>query len=111
MGSLQNIFFQALLISLQLFIPYSTAQSSCSSSISPSYPAPSAASGYKVSIIANGFSSPRSIIFDSAGHLLVVEAKKGITAVTFNDNGGSCLSVKSKTTVISDTTVRSYSRL
>jgi hypothetical protein len=34
-----------------------------------------------------------------------VESGKGITALTLNDAGGTCLSVKNTTTVISDSTV------
>jgi hypothetical protein len=94
------------LSSLTFLIAYAAAQTSCSSAISAKYPAPSVAAGYHANLIANGFTSPRQILFDSAGNLLVVESGKGITGLTLNDAGGSCLSVKSKATVVSDSTVR-----
>jgi glucose/arabinose dehydrogenase len=96
----------SFLISLiSLFASYSAAQTSCSSSISPKYPAPSVAPGFHAQLIANGLQTPRQIIFDSSGHLLVVESGKGITALTLNDAGGSCISVKSKASVIGDSSV------
>ena len=82
------------------------AQTSCSSSISPSYSAPVVADGYSARIVANGFNGPRMITFDSQGHLLVLENGHGITAVTFNDAGGNCLSVASTHSVVNDTSVR-----
>jgi glucose/arabinose dehydrogenase len=84
-----------------------SAQTSCSSqsSITPKYPAPSVAAGYHANIVANGLSTPRGIIFDSSGNLLVVQPGKGIVALTFNDGGGSCLSVKSTTSVVNETTL------
>jgi glucose/arabinose dehydrogenase len=83
------------------------AQTSCSSpsSITPKYPAPSVAAGYHANIIANGLNTPRGLVFDSSGNLLVVESGKGITALTLDDGGGSCLSVKSSTLVVNDTTL------
>lgn len=50
------------------------------------------ASGWKVQGVANGLNVPRSVAFDSAGHLLVVEKSKGLTAFTLNPDG----SVQSK---------------
>ncbi|KAF2667815.1 soluble quino protein glucose dehydrogenase [Microthyrium microscopicum] len=91
---------------ISLLITKALAQSSCSIPTSTAkYPAPSLASGYTARIIANGFQRPRSIIFDSEGHLLVVEAGKGITALTLNDAGGSCIGISSKATVIADTSL------
>ncbi|KZV93096.1 soluble quino protein glucose dehydrogenase [Exidia glandulosa HHB12029] len=55
------------------------------------------ASGWKVQGVASGLHNPRSILFDSAGHLLVVEKSKGLTAFTLNSNG----SVKSTKTLLS----------
>jgi glucose/arabinose dehydrogenase len=84
-----------------------SAQTSCTSqsSITPKYPEPSVAAGYHANIIANGLSSPRGIVFDSSGNLLVVQAGIGISALTLNDGGGSCLTVKSTISVVNDTTL------
>jgi hypothetical protein len=98
------LFLSAFLTSV-LSVP-ALAQSSCSSTISASYPAPSVARGYAARIVANGLSKPRGMIFDSEDHLLVVESGKGITALTFKDAGGNCLTVSKSETVIDDKSVR-----
>jgi hypothetical protein len=51
---------------------------SCSGAGSPSFPS-SLAAGWKATKIAGGLTSPRSIQFDSAGNMLVVQAGKGIS--------------------------------
>lgn len=61
-----------------------------------------AAEGWSHRLIANGIKKPRSIMFDSAGGLLVVDSGIGITRLVLQDDGGTCLSVKSKTAVIED---------
>lgn len=53
-----------------------------------------------MALVATGLTDPRSIEFDSAGNLLVAEASKGITNLAFQDDGGICLTVKTKKTVI-----------
>ena len=42
---------------------------------------PVAAPGYQFSVVANGLTKPRSIQFDSAGNLLVLQAGKGIVSL------------------------------
>ena len=50
--------------------------------------------------MATGLTDPRSIEFDSAGNLLVVQAGAGIESLQLQDDGGTCVSVKSKKTVV-----------
>lgn len=50
--------------------------------------------------MATGLTDPRSIEFDSAGNLLVVQAGAGIESLQLQDNGGTCVTVKSKKTVV-----------
>lgn len=88
-----------------LLIDVSFAQSSCSVTLTANYPAPSVAAGYEARLIANGLTSPRGIIFDKQGHLLVVEQASGIVGLTLADDGGPCLSLISRQTIINDTTV------
>jgi hypothetical protein len=88
-----------------LIIHVGFAQSACSVSLTASYAAPSVAAGYEARLIANGLRDPRGIIFDKQGHLLVVEKGVGIVGLTLADDGGACLSVTSKDTIIDDTTV------
>ncbi len=55
-----------------------------------------AAAGWKYTLLATGLSKPRSLVFDTEGHLLVLEAGKGLTAHTIGANG--CISA-SKTVI------------
>jgi len=54
------------------------------------------ASGWKYSLLATGLTKPRGLVFDTEGHLLVLEAGKGLTAHTIGANG--CIS-SSKTVI------------
>lgn len=55
-----------------------------------------AADGYEYQLLAKGLNKPRGIIFDSQGHLLVVESGKGLTALTLKDEGPTgCVQVES----------------
>ena len=66
---------------------------------------PVAAPGYHLSVVANGLTKPRSIQFDSAGNLLVLQAGKGIESLQLADAGGSCVWAASRETVVSNTAV------
>jgi glucose/arabinose dehydrogenase len=92
---------------LTLFTASAIAQSSssCSATLTASYPAPSLASGYTARLVANNLTRPRGIHFDNAGKLLVVESGSGISALTLRDGGGSCLNVANKQIVVADTGV------
>lgn len=50
--------------------------------------------------MATGLTHPRSIEFDSSGNLLVVQAGAGIESLQLQDAGGTCITVKSKKTVV-----------
>ena len=45
------------------------------------------ASGWQAVKVAGGLQSPRGIVLDSAGHLLIVEVGRGITVRTLDANG------------------------
>lgn len=86
-----------------LCVSGAAAASSCSTSLEPTRSIkPSVASGYEVAVVATGLAKPRSIAFDTLGNLLVVEADAGIVNLVFQDDGGTCLSVKSNRKVISN---------
>ncbi|KAH8205225.1 hypothetical protein TruAng_000637 [Truncatella angustata] len=72
----------------------------CSNILQPSYSAPVLGSGWIAQLVATGLTKPRSIIWDSNGHLLVVQQGVGIQRLTFNDNGTTCLSVADSSSVI-----------
>lgn len=81
------------------------AQTSCPTTVASSVPAPSVAPGFEARLVGNGLTYPRGMIFDSAGHLLVVDRGVGVKALTLKDNGGTCVTVKTTKLVIADTTV------
>ena len=77
------------------------SSSSCSSTLTPTHSIkPSIASGYRAALVATGLTDPRSIEFDSAGNLLVVQAGAGIESLQLQDDGGACVSVKSQRTLV-----------
>lgn len=84
------------------------AQSPTCSTLSPSNSVtPTVASGYQMALVATGLSRPRSIQFDTSGNLLVVEQGKGISWINFGDQGGACLTVGDRGSVIDDDSVGS----
>jgi glucose/arabinose dehydrogenase len=66
--------------------PAATIPSSCSGAGSPAFPS-SLASGWKATKIAGGLTNPRSIQFDSAGNMLVVQSGKGISYHVMSADG------------------------
>ena len=66
---------------------------------------PVAAPGYKFSVVANGLTKPRSIQFDDAGNLLVLQVGKGIVSLQLDDAGGVCVWAPSRETVVTNTAV------
>jgi glucose/arabinose dehydrogenase len=77
----------------------------CSNILTPSYTSPVVASGWVAQLIAKDLKSPRSIQWDSNGHLLVVQQGVGIQRLTFTDNGRTCLQVNESKSVVDDTGV------
>lgn len=96
----------SLMVTLSsLLFGLASAQQSCSNNLSVTYPAPVAASGWQFRLVANGFTRPRGIAFDHDGGLLVVESGAGLTHLTLDDEGGTCLTVKSKKRLVADQNV------
>jgi glucose/arabinose dehydrogenase len=83
----------------------STSSSSACPTLSPAYPAPVVASGWQAQLIATGLSTPRSILFDSNGHLLLVQSGRGVVNLELADNSGICVSVAKQTYMINSTEV------
>ena len=80
----------------------------CPSVLTPSYPAPVLAEGWEAQLIVTDLTSPRGVIFDSTGALLVVQQGAGVARITLTDNGGTCLVLSNKTNVITQTDVSLY---
>ena len=98
--------FQALLLSAAIAIVHSQSLASCSPSLTPTNSIkPSVASGYQAALVATGLNKPRSLQFDNAGNLLVLQSGRGLQSLQLQDNGGVCLSVKSQKTVINNRNV------
>lgn len=64
------------------------------------YGAPVVAGGWTAQLIANGLQRPRSLQFDGSGNLLILEMGKGVSRMTFTDNGGTCLVKKGYQVVV-----------
>ncbi|KAI3535962.1 hypothetical protein CSPX01_11119 [Colletotrichum filicis] len=72
----------------------------CRNTLKATYTSPIAAGGWTYRLIANGLTRPRSILFDNQGALLVVDANSGVKHLKLTDDGGTCLSVAEKRTII-----------
>lgn len=64
------------------------------------------ANGFATYVLANKLTSPRGLVFDKEGNLLVLEQVKGVSALKLKEENG-CLSVESKTAVVNDLSVSS----
>ena len=91
---------------LTLFIVQGTTQT-CEINPAPANGIkPVAAPGYHFSVVANGLTKPRSIQFDDAGNLLVLQVGQGIVSLQLDDGGGTCVWAPSKQTIVSNKAVR-----
>ncbi len=88
-----------------LYAAGTDAQSACQSVLLPSYSPPSVAAGWTAQLVANKLQKPRSLQLDSSGALLVLESGKGVSRITFKDNGGTCLQVDNVQLVVNQTSV------
>jgi len=87
-----------------LLLPLASAQTSCTP-ISPKI-APVVASDYTASVLMNGLKTPRGMLFDSQGNLLIVEqGGAGVRLVKLTDGGGMNVCVASSKQLIADATV------
>jgi glucose/arabinose dehydrogenase len=84
-----------LSLSLLVAITPLTAAQSCSAN--PPTPTNSIktswAAGYISQVVATGLTKPRSLEFDAAGHLLVLEQGRGLTSFPLVDAGGVCVTL------------------
>jgi glucose/arabinose dehydrogenase len=92
------------LVASLLSLPFSYA-AICDGALKPQYNVPVAADGWSYQLVANGFKRPRSIVFDPNDAMLVLDARAGIEHITFKDNGGTCLTVDKKTTLVASSEV------
>jgi len=69
------------------------AAPTCTGYIAPRNGAPLVAPGFRAEIVADGLRSPRGIMFDREGGLLVVEQGHGISRLRLSGSSG-CVSVE-----------------
>lgn len=93
----------ASLLGLQaVFFPDMGSGATCPTVLTPTgYGKPVVGGGWTAQLVVTGLTRPRSLQFDSAGNLLVLEASKGVSRITFDDHGGTCLVRKDYATVLS----------
>ncbi|KAF4943276.1 hypothetical protein FSARC_14967 [Fusarium sarcochroum] len=81
-------------------VPFTSAQECSLKTLKTSYPAPVTAENWNYSVIANKLRRPRGILFDSEGALIVIDSGNGIIHFELEDEGGTCLQVSKKTTLL-----------
>ena len=95
--------FSAVLLLFGAITPPVIAQSSssCSFNIQPTRSIQtSIASGYQAAVVATGVAKARTLQFDSAGNLLVLQGDIGVSSFQLDDHGGTCVGIKSRKNVI-----------
>jgi glucose/arabinose dehydrogenase len=93
--------------SLAILARAATAQTTTSSAAPASCAAPAAPSvapGFRVQLAAANLERPRSLLFDAAGALLVVEQRQGIRRLSVREEGG-CVKAQALERVVSDASV------
>ncbi|EPS44452.1 hypothetical protein H072_1549 [Dactylellina haptotyla CBS 200.50] len=86
---------------LALVVTATLAAAQTCNVLSYTFPAPVMAAGYRSQLVATGLRTPRAILFDSAGYLLVCERGAGISRFQV----GSCGTLLNRQLIISDTTL------
>ena len=95
-----------------LFAALPVGHAQCSNSLTPTNDIKtSVASGYAAAVVATGLTKPRSVQFDSAGSLLVLEQGKGLSSHVLQDDGDTCVGVKSSQYLIQDSNVSASVKL
>ncbi len=98
---------RAAAIAAFIYPARSLASAACPTVLtSSSYESVVVGAGYTAQLIVQGLQSPRGIIFDQAGALLVVEQGSGIRHIVFNtDRNDTCLTTTKTTTLVSQSDV------
>jgi hypothetical protein len=95
--------FQIYLATVSTLLLLGAQAASCN--LKPSYSTPIVSNGWQAKLVANRLQSPRGILFDSKGNLLVVQQGVGIVHLAFDDGGSTCLDVSKKTNLITSSSV------
>jgi len=96
-----------LALTTVLLLPYALAQTTCAT-VAPKI-APVVAAGYTARVLMNGLKTPRGMLFDSSGNLLIVEqGGAGVRIVKLTDGDGTNVCVASSKQLIADASVRTF---
>lgn len=74
----------------------------CSSTLTPTFPLV-VASGWQAKVAVKGLSRPRGLAIDNNGALLVVQAGRGISHITFQASNTTCLVVSGNKSIVTQT--------
>ncbi|CAM1506504.1 Fc.00g061450.m01.CDS01 [Cosmosporella sp. VM-42] len=85
---------------LTVSVSVSAADSNCTNSLQVSYPAPVAADGWAYQLVATNLTRPRGILFDTEGGIIIVDSTVGLVHFTLKDDGGTCVEVDEKKTLV-----------
>jgi glucose/arabinose dehydrogenase len=80
------------------------ASAACATTIKPTA-VPVVADGYEVQVVATNLTTPRGIVFDTKGQMIVVEQVTGMRVLKLTDNGGACVTTSEYVTLIVDDSV------
>lgn len=72
----------------------------------PPYTPPKVATGWKAQLVSQNLVLPRSLRFDTAGNLIVVEQSRGITSLAYQEDDKGCIIEMGRKAIINDTSVR-----
>lgn len=92
------------LVAAAAYLPAATAQSACSAA-TPSYAAPSVAAGWEATLVGTDLESPRGLLFDSSGNLLVVEQRAGVVSYAVGSDDAGCVQLSDRKEVIENDAV------
>ncbi|RBR03348.1 hypothetical protein FVER53590_03838 [Fusarium verticillioides] len=101
MASLRLIAVIALISTF--IVSFASAQLCSYKTLQPRRSHPGTAPGWEFSVVHNKFVQPRTILFDTAGALLVMDSVGGIIHVQLDDSdpaGGRCVRMKKKKTLL-----------
>ncbi|KAF2472212.1 soluble quino protein glucose dehydrogenase [Lindgomyces ingoldianus] len=96
MGGLKSLLALLFIVQASSGQSSATSTAACASTIAPKNALPSVATGWNVQVVASGLKDPRGIIFDSSGHLLVVQQGYGISSLRLTNDSGACVRADGK---------------
>ncbi|CVK93906.1 related to L-sorbosone dehydrogenase [Fusarium mangiferae] len=94
---------------ISTFITSFASAQQCSYKVTkPKFSSPRTAPGWEYAVLRDNFRQPRTILFDSEGALLILDAFRGIVHLQLDDSdvGGKCVRIAKKTTLLKKGSLR-----